>query len=95
MLIHSPIRRRHIGGSVVLPDQFVGAVVLVCDRGAAPGYGGYVPVVVEGVDRVAAILVHGEKNLEPVDGSSKVNKRTIPLALIILPFSFHIYRHRL
>ena len=48
-----------LGEFVVLPDQLVGAVVLVGDGGAAPGDRGYVPVVVVGVGvgRVAAVLV--------------------------------------
>ena len=49
MLLHSPISRRYIGESVVLPDQLVGPVVLVGDGSRPLGYGGYVPVVVVGV----------------------------------------------
>ena len=35
-----------VGELVVLPDQLVGAVVLVRDGGASPGDRGYVPVIV-------------------------------------------------
>lgn len=35
------------GEPVVLPDQLVGSVVLVCDRGASPGDRGYVIVTEE------------------------------------------------
>ena len=46
-----------LGELVVLPDQFVGPVVFVGDGGRPPGDGGYVPVVVVGIGRVAAVLV--------------------------------------
>lgn len=48
-VMHSLIRRRYIIESVVLPDQLVGAAVLVSDGDGTPGDGGYVPVVVVGV----------------------------------------------
>ncbi len=56
------IDHRLVGELVVLPDQFVGPVVLVGDGGAPPGDGGYVPVVVVsvGVGRVAADIIAGE-----------------------------------
>ena len=38
-----------VGEPVVLPDQFVGSVVLVGDGDASPGDRGYVPIVVVGV----------------------------------------------
>lgn len=53
-----------VGEAVVLPDQFIGAVVLVGDRHrAVSGDGGYDPVVVVGVSiRVAfAVLADIQK----------------------------------
>ena len=52
-----------VGELVVLPDQLIGAVVLVGDGGRPPGDGGYVPVVVVGVfiGVVAAVLVGGQQ----------------------------------
>ena len=49
----------YIGEPVVLPDQFVGPVVLVRDGSRPPGYGGYVPIVIVGVfvGVVAVVLV--------------------------------------
>ena len=38
---HNPVRYTCICESVVLPDQLVGSVVLVWDRGVSQGGGGY------------------------------------------------------
>ena len=57
--MHSPIRCECTGELDVFPNQLVGTVVLVGDRGAFPGNGGYVPVVVVDIftDVVSAVLV--------------------------------------
>ena len=57
--MHSLIRRRYIIESVILPDQLVGAVVLVGDGSRPLSDRGYVPVVVigVGVGRVAGVLI--------------------------------------
>ena len=76
------IGHRLVGELVVLPDQFVCAVVLVGDGGRPPGDGGYVPVVVVGVfvRVVIAVLVGRDLYLETVNISSNgVVKRTVPL----------------
>ena len=52
------IRHRLVGELIVLPDQLVGAVVLIGDGSRPLGDRGYVPVVVVGVGvgRVAAVF---------------------------------------
>ena len=80
--MHSPISRRYIGESVVLPDQLVGAVVLVGDGSRPLGDRGYVPVVVVGVfvRVVIAVLVGRDLYLETVNISSNgIVKRAVPL----------------
>ena len=57
------IRHRLVREGVVLPDQFVCAVVLVGDEGAPPSDRGYVPVVVVGVGCVVAVLVAVQQHL--------------------------------
>ena len=53
----------------VLPDQLVGAVVLVGDGGRPPGDRGYVPVVVVsvGIGCVAAVLIADQQRLGTID----------------------------
>ena len=47
--MHIPIRRRHIGENVVLPDHLIHSVMLVGDGSRPFGDLGYVPIVVVGV----------------------------------------------
>ncbi len=71
------IRHGLVGEGVVLPHQFVGAVVFIGNGYGSPGYGGYVPVVVVGVGIgvVAAVLVRSPHNLEMSGLSHGVIKR--------------------
>lgn len=80
--MHSPIRYECVGELDVFPDQFIGAVVLVGDRHrAVPGDGGYVPVVIVGVDvgRIGPVPVRSQQGMEVVSLSDGVVRRTVPL----------------
>ena len=76
--MHSPIRCMCIDEGVILPDQFVVAVVLVGHGDAAPGDGGYISTVVVSVfiGVVAAVLYMDSRGMGTV-GVSTV-KRTVP-----------------
>ena len=66
---------------VVLPDQLVGTVVLVCDRGAPSGDGINVSVVVNrSIDRVTIVLVRDQQGCsETVDLSKWICQKNHPL----------------
>ena len=66
-----------LGEPIVLPDQFVGPVVLVRDGSRTLGDRGYVPVVVVGVfvGVVAAILITSPRSSETVSISNEIVKK--------------------
>ena len=70
------IRHRLIREPVVLPDQLVGPVVLVCNRDGPPGDRGYIPVVVVDVGRIATALVNDQQSLEMFSMSFEIVKKT-------------------
>ena len=74
------IGHRLIGELVVLPDQLVGAVVLVGDGSRPLSDRGYVPVVVVGVcvGIVAAVLVRGQQGLKTLGLPNGAVIRPIP-----------------
>lgn len=78
--MHSPIRCMRIGEAVVLPDQLVGPVVLVGDRGASLRDLGNVPIVVVGVSvgGVAAVLIADQQGLKTLGLPNRAVKGTIP-----------------
>lgn len=70
-----------VGEPVVLPDQFVGSVVLVGDGSRPLGDRGHVPIVIVGVGVrvIAPILGCLELKLEMVSMSNEFVMRTRPL----------------
>ena len=61
--MHSPIRRRCTSEIFAPPYQLILSIVLVGDEGRPLGDRGYVPIVVVGIGRVAAVLVRGQQSL--------------------------------